>query len=394
MHYENITSDAQLRDFCSKSRDAQWIAFDTEFVSEHTYRPQLCLLQIAADDHLAILDPLSIQDVKPFWTFVSEGTHRSLVHAGREEFLFCSRSISRRPQKLFDVQIAAGLVGLEYPASYGNLISKLLGKKLAKGETRTDWRRRPLSQSQLEYALLDVVYLQPLREILQERLERMGRAGWMKDEMNAWQNHVEAHEHQERWRRVSGISGLSSRSLAIVRELSRWRERAAADRDRPAKRILRDDLVVEMARRATADPKQVRSIRGMERGDIHKQLPKITEAIERGLTLPQEDCPRLRRGRTPKQLNLLGQFLSSALTSICRQAEISPAIVGTAQDVRDLIAYRLRMDGAPPEPPILAQGWRAEIVGNRIEQLISGELSMRVCDPLADDPLVFEPTDR
>ena len=141
--HELITTDHQLEEFCHALADAERIAFDTEFVSEDTYRPQLCLVQVAAADRLAVIDPLKVQNLVPFWTVLADGGHETIVHAGRQEIEFSLAAIGRPPHRLFDVQIAAGMVGIEYPASYGSLVSKLLGLTPQKGETRTDWRKRP-----------------------------------------------------------------------------------------------------------------------------------------------------------------------------------------------------------------------------------------------------------
>jgi ribonuclease D len=349
----------------------------------------LCLIQVATDDRLAVIDPLAIGQVQAFWELLVSGEHASVVHAGREELIFCHEATGHAPAQLFDLQIGAGLVGLEYPAGYASLLNKLLSRSLHKGETRTDWRRRPLTEHQLEYALDDVRFLLPMYDKLTARLRSLRRTEWMNVEMATWRNDILQRQQDERWRRVSGISGLSPRSLVIVRELWRWREAEAQRRDCPPRRVLRDDLVIELAKRRNADRKQIGAIRGLERGDLKRLLPELADCVERGLAAPEDDLPRFERRETPNQLNLLGQFLSSALTSICRTAKLAPAIVGTASDVRDLISFRLGYgDG---EPPLLAQGWRAEIVGQMIDDLLSGRKSIRIADPHADDPLVFEP---
>jgi ribonuclease D len=389
--YDHITTNQQLADFCRELAAEPSIGFDTEFVSEHTFRPELCLIQVAAGDRLAVIDTLAVTDVTPFWQLLVAPGHETIVHAGREELLFCQHAVGKLPTGLFDLQIAAGLVGYEYPAGYGSLMFKLLGERLEKGETRTDWRRRPLSERQLEYALDDVRHLQPMRDALHRRLMDLGRMNWLADEMSAWQDDVLATRNRERWWKVSGISGLSSRSLAVVRELWRWREGEALKRDCPAKRILRDDLIVELAKRRSADPKQIRALRGMERGDLQRLMPKLAAAIEQALALPDQECPKPSSREVPPQINLLGQFISSALTSICRTAQVAPSIVGTASDVRDLVAYELGYRRPDEEPPILGQGWRAEVVGRLIEELLAGKVSVRIHDPHADEPLVFEP---
>ena len=390
MSYLQITTADQLAQFAARLAGAEAIAFDTEFVSEDTFRSDLCLIQVAAAGELAVIDTVALPDVNPFWEVLAAEGHETIAHAGREELLFSLAAIGRRPARLFDVQIAAGLVGNEYPAGYGSLMSRLLGKSPQKGETRTDWRKRPLSPHQIDYALDDVRYLQPMRDRLHARLADLGRLDWMAAEIATWQDEVEASRSRERWRNVSGISGLSARSLAIVRELCRWRAAEAQRRDSPIRRVLRDDLIVELARRQTADMKRIGAVRGLERGDLRRMLPQIAQHVQAALQLPDSELPRSERRELPQQLNVLGQFLATALTSICRKAQVAPSMVGTASDVRDLIAFRL---GYPAEePPRLAQGWRAEVVGRQLDDLLFGRTSIRIVDPKSDEPLAFEET--
>lgn len=386
-----ITRDDDLAEFCQRLAGAKTIAFDTEFVSEHTYRPQLCLVQAAAGDELVVIDPLAVSDMTPFWQALAAPGHETIVHAGREELLFCHTAVGKPPAGLFDVQLAAGLIGLEYPAGYGNLIARLLNLSPRKGETRTDWRRRPLSRQQIDYALEDVRYLEPLRDAIDRRLGQLRRESWLETEMAQFQDDVIVSRQRERWRKVAGSSNLPARGQAIVRELWLWREREAERRDCPVRRVLRDDLIVELAKRRSADPKQIRAVRGMERGDLQKLLPKIAEAVERALELPQEDCPGSIRRDTSPQLTMLGQFLSSALNSICRAAEVATSLVGTANDVRDLVAFQLGQWDSHAPPPALAQGWRAEVVGRLLDDLLAGKVAIRIHDPQAEQPLAFEP---
>lgn len=391
VQYEFITTSQQLRDYCDSIASAGAIAFDTEFVSEDNYRPDLCLLQVAAAGKLAVVDTHAVPDVDCFWELIASPGRETIVHAGREEFRFCKAAIGKRPHTLVDVQIAAALVGLEYPAAYGTLISKLVGKSLPKGETRTDWRRRPLTDSQITYALQDVLYLEQIRNLLMDQIEKLGRTSWLESEMLAWQNSVDEAETGERWRRVSGISGMSNRSLAILREIWQWREEEARRRNLPARRVLRDDLLVELAKRGTPDPKRISAVRGLERGDLQRHMPKIAACVQRALEMPESSYPRQHRGSGLSQLTLIGQFLSTALGSICRTQQVAASIVGTTQDVRELIAYRLGLEDFPPDNlPVLATGWRAEVVGHRIEDLLQGRAAIRITDPLSDHPLSFE----
>jgi len=391
VQYEHITSSQHLRDFCDSVAAAPIVAFDTEFVSEDSFLPELCLVQLAAAGRLAIVDPYEVPDLDPLWHFLTDPGRETLVHAGREEFRFIWRHTRQAPPNWFDVQIAAGLIGLEYPASYSTLSSKLIGKSIDKHETRTDWRRRPLTQRQLEYALLDVADLEAIRGVLCDRLDQLGRLSWLTDELAEWKRDLVEFETGERWRRLGGIAGFSPRGLAIVRELATWRDAEAERRNQPPRRILRDDLLIEIAKRQTADQKRIRAVRGMERGDLQRFLPKISQCVERALALKENELPCWTRNKSRPQLNLLGQFLSTALGSICRRAEVAPNLAGTAQDVRDLIAWRLDLGGFDNgDRPLLARGWRAEVVGQVIDHLLAGDLAIRIGDPLHDEPLIFE----
>ena len=387
--FEHIKADDHLRAFCDRAKGSRFLGFDTEFVSENRYRPELCLLQVATDDEFVIIDTLAVKDVTPFWEILVAGDHVTVVHAAREEFLFCLRACGKRPKNLFDVQFGAGMVGLEYPASYGNLVSKLLGRRVDKGETRTDWKRRPLSDRQIAYALSDVVHLKELYNKIYGQLKELGRANWLYEEMRNWQDDLEAAETEPQWQRVAGISNLNRRALAIVRELWIARNEEARKRNRAPKRVLPDDLIVELARRGTSDPKRLKAIRGFESRVAKSMTDPIAEAIKSANSLDDNDCPkRVPRGRT-MNLGMLGQFLTTALNVVCKTQSIAPNIVGTSQDLRTMAAWRLGLIDLPGNPS-LAEGWRAEIVGQVIEQVLDGTIAIRVDDPKSDRPLKLE----
>ncbi|MCC6125665.1 MAG: HRDC domain-containing protein [Pirellulales bacterium] len=391
MQYRNITNDEQLREYCRELAARPRAAFDTEFVSEHTFRPVLCLIQVAAEGDLAVIDPLTIEDLTPFWNTLAAEGRTTIVHSGRSEVEFSMHAIGRPPAGLFDVQIAAGLIGVEYPAGYGNLLSKVLGLKVKKHETRTDWRRRPLSKKQIEYALLDALHLEPLYETLAKRLVELGRLAWMEEEMAAWKADLEKALSHERWRKVSGNSGLDARALAVLRELYQWREHEAHRRNQPARRVLRDDLLVELAKRGTADPKQIQAVRGMERGDLARRVDALAACIRKALELPEQECPKNVPLDQLPQLSVLGQFLFAALGSLCRESQLAPALVGTPSDIRELIAQRTHQVKSK-KTPRLAKGWRAHFVGKLFDELLEGKIAVRVTDPAEESPLSFEKT--
>lgn len=388
--FDHVTTDSQLADLVKRLAGHPHVAFDTEFVSEHTYRSQLCLIQVAAPDTLAVIDTLKVRELEPFWRLLTEPGRITVVHAGREEMGFILHAIQARPSSLFDVQVAAGLVDHDYPSGYASIVRRFLHIQTNKGETRTDWRQRPLSPAQMEYALDDVRHLEELWQKLEGKLESLGRTAWMQEEMAMWQDDVEESFVRKRWRRISGLSGLPRRELAIARELWHWRDSVAESRDMPPKRVLRDDLLIELCKRKSGDPRQISAIRGMQRSDLKHIMNGISEAIERGLSLPEEELPGGERHRAPPpQLTVLGQFLATAIAGICRKEQIAPSLVGTASDMRDLLAFKLGYHDEERQP-LLASGWRAQMVGPLVDDLLSGKAALRIGDVRAHDPLVIE----
>ena len=386
--FEFITTDEALESFSKRLESAKYIGFDTEFVSENRYRPELCLLQVATESEFVIVDTMEVGNIDCFWKVLCRGDHTTIVHAAREEFLFCYRAIGQRPTNFFDVQLAAGLIGMDYPASYGNLVSKVVGETLDKGETRTDWARRPLSDRQMAYALQDVTHLIQLHKEITSRLEKLGRGEWILDEMNSWQDQLEKTVNEPQWHRVSGISNMNRKSLAIVRELWIWRDAEAKQKNRAPRRVLADDLIAELAKRGSSDVERLRAIRGFENRVSRHAIPEIADAIERALKMKKDDYPkRLHRNKTTN-LGLLGQFINIALKVTCREQKISSSIVGTSDEVRNHAAWRMGMLELKT-PPKLSTGWRAELVGQLVEKILDGSIAISVDDPKSDHPLTL-----
>ena len=388
----HITGDQALVEFCERCPKSEIIGFDTEFVSENRYRPELCLIQVATDQEIALIDTLQIKDLAPFWEMLTAGDHVTVVHAAREEFLFCYRACNLRPKKLFDIQLAGGFIGLDYPASYSNLVSYMLGRFVSKGETRTDWKQRPLTEHQIKYAVGDVEHLHDMYAKISGILKEAGRESWYYEEVENWLDDLQVAETQPQWHRISGAMRLNRRSLAVLRELWILRDRVAAHKDRSPKRIIPDDLLVELAKRGSPKPSSFKSIRGFENRVARGLTDDISEAIETANALPDSKLPaRLERGKSVN-LGLVGQFLSTILGVVCRNHKISPSLVGTVQDVRQLAAWRMGQISKDPIPK-LARGWRSEIVGEAIEKALDGKLALRVENPKSEHPLAIEELD-
>ena len=388
LQYDSINTAEELKQFCSEIADCKQIGFDTEFVSEDTYRPQLCLIQVAADGRLAIIDPEYVKDTTPFWNLLTEPGRIVIAHAAREECRFCYRFTGKPIAGLFDTQLAAGFVGMEYPASLGNLVQRLVNKTLPKGETRTNWGRRPLSKDQITYALNDVVDLSEMHDKLAGMVLDLERESWLEEETAVFQQKVMDAETRENWRRVSGSSGLNARQLETVRQLWLWRENRAKTIDRLPRRVLRDDLIVELAKRGSTDQNKIKNIRGMERRGFNDHYGDIAAAIQTALDTPEDDLPRRPRGSRRVVSPMLSQFLSTSIACISRQQKLAPPIVGNADDVRELMGYELDRRKGDPTPSLL-KGWRGDIVGKTFRRLLAGDLAIRVANVKETQPLEF-----
>lgn len=388
-HFSYITNPESLHQLCEKIAAQKLVAFDTEFVAEDSYRPELCLVQVATEDEIAIIDPYTCTDLSPFWNSLIDPNTTVIVHAGREETLFCYRATQTLIPRLFDIQIAAAFLGFEYPASYGNLVQRFTGLVLDKEETRSDWRNRPLTNQQLQYAAQDVRDLPRLFKTLSQHLIKQDRLSWLEEETKRRQEELAEFESNESWFRISGIQALSGNSLSIIRGLWNWRDAKAKERDVPPRKVLRDDLLIELARRGTSDVRRMTSLRGMEHRHTKQYLPELSKAIEESLAGPIPTWPKKHRYGKGQPAGMLTQFLSAALAYICRTKRIAPAIVATSDDLRDFVKYRLEPQADDAPPPSLTQGWRAEIIGKELDELLAGRLGMVLDNPSSEMPIKF-----
>jgi ribonuclease D len=387
---EIVATPQELAACCAYLAACRRFGFDTEFVGEDTYHPRLCLVQVATAERLVLIDPVTVGPLDAFWQLVVDPANLVVVHAGREEVRLCQLWSGRAPGNLFDLQIAAGLVGLAYPLGHATLVSQLLGVRLAKAETLTEWRDRPLTQQQIRYAFDDVRYVLPLWERLAAQLEALGRSDWAREEFARLSASAtpddSAAAAPEKWRKLRGLGGLDRRRLAIVRELNRWRDEVAATTNRPARTIVRDDLLVEIARRSPTRERDLEVIRGLPR----RNLVGILQAVQRARALPLEQCPEAtERDVDPPQLPLITNVLTAVLGDFSGRHQLAANLVANNQDVRQLV--RSRIQGGPlPADSLLTQGWRGAFVVPHLLAVLEGRSSLRVADVKAETPFAVE----
>jgi ribonuclease D len=382
-----VTRPEELAPCCDYLASCGRFGFDTEFVGEDTYHPRLCLVQVATDERLILIDPLTVGPLDIFWKLVVDPANLVVVHAAREEVRLCRLWTGQKPGNLFDLQIAAALAGLAYPLGHGTLVNQLLRVQLAKAETLTEWRERPLTREQIRYAFDDVRYLLPLWRELASRLEESGRTEWAREEFARLAANAAPDEPStERWRKLRGLGSLDRRRLAVVRELYTWREEKAAQTNRPARALIRDDLIVEIAKRGPTRERDLQVVRGLPRRD----LSEILQAVERARQLPSEACPiPAEREQDPPQVSLVTNVLLAVLGDLCARQGLAPNFVATNYDVKALVRAGFARQ-PPPDDSLLTHGWRAEHVLPELLAVLEGRRSLRVADIAADAPFSYK----
>ena len=389
-----ITTPAQLRDLAGHLRSAGRFAFDTEFVSEQTFEPVLCLIQVATRDRLVVVDPVVLKDIEPFWDVVTDPAVEVVMHAAGEDLRICRFQTGRVPARVFDVQVAAGLVGFGYPLSLGNLVSQSLKITVFGGETRTDWRRRPLSAAQLRYALDDVRYLLPLADLIEAELRTLGRTSWAEAELADFLRDVASRHDEDRWRRLPGLNQLNRRGMEVARRLFDWRHEEARRQNRPFRQLLRDDLLVAIARRQPSGRHDLEALRDFNRPHLLNKSAEILGVVASAQAVPADQLPEpSERHDDGPGLTMIVNLLAAAMAKCCAQARVATGLFGTTSDLKELV--RWHVEGRPEgHRPFLASGWRDFVCGETLLDVITGTRALRVVDPVADVPVSVERLDR
>lgn len=379
-----------LRRLADDLAGAPVIAIDTEFLTEHTYYPRLCLIQIGTERLMATVDPLACPDLAPLAGLFAEPVVL-VLHAGGQDLAILQRHLGTVPEHVFDTQIAAAFVGHGHSISYSRLVEACCGVKLARSRAYTDWARRPLDADQLEYALDDVRYLLRIHEQLSDDLQRRGRLEWAEEEFrSAREDALHATVPREQWRRLSGRKASRPRELSILRELAAWREEEARRRDKPRQRILPDRVLLEIGRRAPQRPEELEGMRGFHPREVKRSGAAIIDVVRAGAQASRDSMPRERRAsrlENDPQVKVAAALANTYLNTRARSLDLAPQLFANRRDL-EAIVRRMAENGGDPdsvaaqdddhEPIRLLHGWRREIAGQDVLRLLAGEIALRV----------------
>lgn len=372
-----VEKQEPLESLCQKLADVGAFALDTEFVRERTFFIQLGIVQVAAEGIEAVLDPRALQSLEPLFRLVGDPSVEKIVHAGEQDFAVLYETGRVVPRNVFDTQIAAALVGYGDQISYARLVAKVTGVQLEKLETLTDWTARPLTRAQIDYSLEDVRYLPEIRRHLGQRLKQLGRAGWEVEECKRLEQEETylSPEPREFYKRMKA-SGLSSASLGVLREVAGWREETARSRDIPRGWVLRDQSLLEIARRRPSSIKSLKQIRSLKPHQISKDGDAIVAAVRAGEAEPvHETRPAVPRLKMPDEVESTARLLEAWLYARATEAEIAPSMLATRGDLKTLAAAHYHSQ--IPELPLL-EGWRRALVGQDLLDLLDGKIGLQL----------------
>jgi len=367
-----ISDSDALAAFIGRQAGAEFVTIDTEFMRDRTFWPILCLVQVAGPEEAAAIDTLAPGiDLASLYAMLADPKILKVFHAARQDIEIFFHRTGRIPAPIVDTQVAAMVCGFGDAVSYETLAGKLAGAQIDKSSRFTDWSHRPLTERQLQYALSDVTHLRQTYEKLRRRIEKSGRADWVKEEMAVLTDPaIYRVEPREAWRRIK-VRGDKPRFLAILREVAAWREEEAQRRDLPRSRIIKDESLIEIAAHAPATVEDLARSRGLGRGFAEgRQGETLLAAIRRGVALKESECPRLPpRADVPPGLGPIVDLLRVLLKMRCEAHEVASKLVASADDLERIAADDKAAVAA-------LTGWRRDLFGADALALKQGRLAL------------------
>ncbi|MCQ0988615.1 ribonuclease D [Jiella marina] len=368
-----ITTTAALAETCRDFARSDFVTVDTEFIRETTFWPELCLIQMASPDEGVIIDPLAPEiDLSPLFALMGDRSVLKVFHAARQDIEILYKLAGSVPEPLFDTQIAAMVCGFGESIAYDQLVARLTDARIDKTSRFTDWRRRPLSEKQLAYALADVTHLRDVYRALCERIEEAGRHSWLDEEMALLADPTTYDLHPEdAWKRLK-LRVRKPIELQVMKEVAAWREREAREHDKPRGRVLKDDSIYEIAQQQPRDEQALGRLRSVSKGFERSGAGRaVLAAVQRALAVPKSELPPVPRAQPlPEGTVPAVEFLKVLLKIVVEEQGVAAKLIASSSDLEQL-AWK----GEEANVPALS-GWRHEIFGARALEILSGEAGL------------------
>src|SRR5215469_7525627 len=366
-----ITATSELADACRRMAQHAFVTIDTEFLRETTYYPLLCVAQMASDDEAVVVDALAPGiDLSPFYALMANEKVMKVFHAARQDIEIVWHAVNLIPHPIFDTQVAAMVLGYGDSISYEQLVQRITGDTLDKSHRFTDWTRRPLSEPQLRYAISDVTHLRQVYLQLVEDLRQRGRAAWVEDEMHILTSpETYRLEPENAWQRLK-TRVRKPKELAVLIEVAAWREREAQARDVPRSRVLKDEVVADLAVQAPTNAERLTHLRSLPRGFERSRWGEaILAAVERGLQRDPKTLPRPVRPQYGGNGAAVVELLKVLLRMVSERHHVAAKVIATVDDLE-----RIAADDAADVPALT--GWRRELFGEKALALKHGKLAL------------------
>ena len=375
-----ITEEDELKGFCSQIRPCQWLAIDTEFVREKTYYHNLGLIQVSGNGTCAAIDPIALKNLDPILDIIRNPSILKVFHAGKQDLEILYRLCQEKIHPVFDTQIAASLLGWGTQISFAKAVQKTTGKRIYKNETYTDWCRRPLSSSQIEYALDDVRYLELVYEKILVKLKKLNRLDWLDEEFHQLEDtrFYQMPDPRKQFMKIKNVRGLKPQNLAVMVELCAWREEEAARRNCHPKTIIRDEPLLEIARSLPKNKETINNIRGINLKEVGRNQKVILQAIEKGLKVPREDIPNLPEVKNYNTHPGVEELIAAFIQSHSEEMKIDATVLADRKQIHEIVkCYEQNGDLADVRP---LKGWRRGLIGHQIEDILNGRVFLSI-DP-------------
>ncbi len=368
-----ITDTKTLTETCARLARHPFVTVDTEFLRESTYYPKLCVLQMASVEEAVVVDALAAGiDLAPLFELLADTRVMKVFHAARQDIEICWHAAQMIPAPLFDTQVAAMVLGYGDSISYDQLVQRITGDTLDKSSRFTDWTRRPLSDTQLVYAVSDVTHLRDVYLKLSADLERRGRADWLRDEMRILTSPDTYRMEPERaWERLK-TRARKPKELAVLIEVAAWREREAQTRDVPRSRVLKDDVIGDIAIQAPTTIERLASLRSLPKGfERSKWGEAIIEAVQAGLERDPKALPRFDRPKPAVNGQATVELLKVLLRMTSEAHGVAAKVIATVDDLD-----RIAADDHADVPAL--SGWRRDLFGEKALALKHGQLALAI----------------